>query len=175
MTRRAVSLLLLALLAAAGCSSNLDLSKSSTQMRVGVRAARSNLWREALFRFQRATQIEPADAAALNNLAVAYEGTGDFEKARETYIAALQADRSNQYIQKNYSRFVEFYSKNKKRQRGAEGDAPADAASTPAAPPPAAAPAAPSTPEGTTGEAPAEAAPATDPEAPAETPGGGAL
>jgi tetratricopeptide (TPR) repeat protein len=183
MTGRAVSLLLLALLAAAGCSSNLDLSKSSTQMRVGVRAARSNLWREALFRFQRATQIAPADAAALNNLAVAYEGTGDFEKARETYIAALQADRSNQYIQKNYSRFVEFYSKNKKRQKSVEGETPADAAA-PASPSSAPATAAPvvTPPPSDTPAAPAEQPPSEaeppaekpEPETPADPPAGGA-
>jgi tetratricopeptide (TPR) repeat protein len=104
-----------------GCSSGkLDLTKSSTQLRVGVRAARDNLWREALFRFQRAVQIDPVNAMAQNNLAVAYEGIGEFEKAREAYAAALKLDRSNQYIQKNYSRFVEFYSKNKKREKTLE-------------------------------------------------------
>jgi len=100
----------------AGCSSGLDLSKSDTQLNVGVKAARNNLWREALFRFNRAVTIDPDNALALNNLAVAYEGTGEFEKARQAYTEALRLDKSNQYIQKNYSRFVEFYSRNKKRE-----------------------------------------------------------
>src|SRR5947208_4758105 len=77
--------------------------------------ARMNLWREALFRFQRAVQINPSDAMAHNNLAVAYEANGDFEKARKEYLEALKLDKSNQYIAKNYSRFVEFTSRNKKR------------------------------------------------------------
>lgn len=113
------TLAMLALVVLSGCSSGrrLDLTKSSTQLWVGVRAARDNLWREALFRFQRAVQIDPENALALNNLAVAYEGIGEFEKARQTYTEALRLDRSNQYIQKNYSRFVEFYSKNKKREK----------------------------------------------------------
>jgi hypothetical protein len=85
------------------------------QENFGVEMARMNLWREAQFRFLRATQISPGDAMAHNNLAVAYEANGDFEKARKEYLEALKLDKSNQYIQKNYSRFVEFTSRNKKR------------------------------------------------------------
>jgi tetratricopeptide (TPR) repeat protein len=79
--------------------------------------ARMNLWREALFRFKRAVQIKPDDANAHNNLAVAYEANGDFESAAKEYREAMRLDKSNQYIQKNYSRFVEFSSRNKKRQK----------------------------------------------------------
>lgn len=130
----------------AGCRSGMDLSRSDTQLNVGVRAARSNLWREALFRFNRAVQIEPSNAMALNNLAVAYEGTGEFEKARQAYTEALRLDKSNQFIQKNYSRFVEFYSRNKKRelQIPAGGPVPSSAPATtrpaPVSPPPPAQP-----------------------------------
>lgn len=116
-------ILLLALFSALilpACSSRMDLTQASDQMDFGVRMARANLWREALFRFERATEIDPGDAQALNNLAVAYEGTGEFEKARETYTRALALDKSNQHIQKNYSRFVEFYSRNRKRETALE-------------------------------------------------------
>lgn len=125
MRRRFVNVaIVMMVLSSAACRSGLDLSKSSTQLQVGVRAARMNLWREALFRFNRAVQIDPENALALNNLAVAYEGTGDFEKARSAYTEALRLDRTNQHIQKNYSRFVEFYTRNKKRERpvGAAGN-----------------------------------------------------
>jgi len=90
-----------------------------------VQMAKQNLWREAMFRFQRAVEINPTDAQAHNNLAVAYEATGDFEKARKEYLEALKLDRSNEYIQKNYSRFVEFLSRNRKRQQPKEGTAAA--------------------------------------------------
>lgn len=89
-----------------------------------------NLWREALFRFHRAVEINPANPMAHNNLAVAYEANGDFDNARKEYLEALKLDRSNQYIQKNYSRFIEFLSRNKKRQVK-----DVKTASTPAAPP----------------------------------------
>jgi tetratricopeptide (TPR) repeat protein len=92
--------------------------------------AKMNLWREAMFRFQRAVQIEPDSAAAHSNLAVAYEATGDFDAALKEYREALRLDRSNQYIQKNYSRFVEFTQRSKKR--GAPV-APATTATTTAA------------------------------------------
>ncbi|HEU4886419.1 MAG TPA: tetratricopeptide repeat protein, partial [Thermoanaerobaculia bacterium] len=94
-----------------------DLSEASTQRRFGVRMARMNLWREAMFRFRRATQIEPDNAMAHNNLAVAYEATGDFDAAAKEYREALRLDRSNEYIQKNYSRYVEFMQRGKKREQ----------------------------------------------------------
>jgi Flp pilus assembly protein TadD len=78
-----------------------------------------NLWREAMFRFRRAVEINPSDAQAHNNLAVALEAIGDFDGAAKEYREALRLDRSNQHIQKNYSRFVEFTQKAKKREAGA--------------------------------------------------------
>jgi Tfp pilus assembly protein PilF len=132
----------LAILAvAAACSHHTDLRKPASQDNFGVQMARMNLWREALFRFERAVEINPADAMAHNNLAVAYEANGDFDKARKEYLEALKLDRTNQYIQKNYSRYVEFLSRNRKRQpkdtktAAAASTAPAPATST--QPPPA--------------------------------------
>ena len=120
-------------LAAVGCGSQHDLRKSSGQSGFGVEMARMNLWREAMFRFQRAIELKPDDAQAYNNLAVAYEANGDFENAAKAYRDAMRLDKSNQFIQKNYSRFVEFTSRNKKR-------APATGAAAPAATAPASAP-----------------------------------
>jgi Tfp pilus assembly protein PilF len=124
---------LLILTTGCGSSSRGDLSSAETQRRFGVRMAKMNLWREAMFRFRRATEIEPANAMAHNNLAVAYEATGDFDAAMREYREALRLDRSNEYIQKNYSRFVEFTQKSKKRE--AAKPPVATAAATPAAPP----------------------------------------
>lgn len=128
-----------ALLLTACRSGGGDLSNAETQRRFGVRMAKMNLWREARFRFQRASEIDPKNAMTHNNLAVAYEATGDFEAAAREYREALRLDRSNQYIQKNYSRFVEFTQKAKKRQAAPGAPAPttatsANAPATPAAP-----------------------------------------
>jgi tetratricopeptide (TPR) repeat protein len=48
-------------------------------------------------------------AAVYNNMAVAYEALGVFDKAREYYQKALSVDRDSQSLRRNYSRFVEFY------------------------------------------------------------------
>lgn len=113
--RRVVPVIAVALFAAA-CASHQDLQRPATQDDFGVQMAKMNLWREAMFRFKRAVQIDPGDARAHNNLAVAYEAVGDFESARKEYLEALKLDRTNAYIQKNYSRFVEFLSRNRKRE-----------------------------------------------------------
>lgn len=123
-----------AVVLAAGCASHSDVAKPQTQDNFGVRMAKMNLWREAMFRFRRAVEINPSDAMAHNNLAVAYEANGDFDEARKEYLEALKLDRSNAYIQKNYSRYVEFLSRNKKR--AAPKTAAAPGAATPAMPTP---------------------------------------
>jgi tetratricopeptide (TPR) repeat protein len=113
--KRLVAVIAIGLFAAA-CASHQDLQRPAAQDDFGVQMAKMNLWREAMFRFKRAVQIDPADARAHNNLAVALEATGDFENARKEYLEALKLDRGNAYIQKNYSRFVEFLSRNRKRE-----------------------------------------------------------
>lgn len=129
----ASSLILLAVLMLAGCGSS-NPEQAGTQKDFGVRMARMNLWREAMFRFKRAVEMEPNDAMAHNNLAVAYEANGDFDKAGEEYRTAIRLDKSNSHIQKNYSRFVEFTQRNKKRQQPKTG-APVPATTTTTAPP----------------------------------------
>lgn len=102
---------LLVILVPGGCRSTIDLSTARGQTQFGMQAAKMDLWREAQFRFKRAVELNPGNAMAYNNLAVAYEGIGEYEQAREAYLYALNIDRGNEYIQRNYSRFVEFHSK----------------------------------------------------------------
>lgn len=124
------------LLIAIGCRSGGggDMTRAENQRQFGVRMARLNLWREAMFRFRRATEIDPANAMSHNNLAVALEANGDFDGAAKEYREALRLDRSNQYIQKNYSRFVEFTQRAKKRDaaKPAAGAKPAPSDAVPA-------------------------------------------
>jgi Flp pilus assembly protein TadD len=136
--RKILQILALLVFGASCAHRQADLRKPSAQDNFGVQMARMNLWREALFRFQRAVDIDPADAMARNNLAVAWEANGDFDKARKEYLEALKLDRSNQYIQKNYSRFVEFLSRNRKRQQKdlKTASAPAAPQPTEVSPPP---------------------------------------
>ena len=152
-----------------GCGSGKNVQNPRSQLDFGVKAARIGLWREARFRFEKAVALDPASAEALNNLAVAYEGTGEFEKAKQIYLRALQLDRSNQFIQKNYSRFNEFYSRSERRQAPAAkpaaptGKAPASGTAVSPTPMPAA------TPGATPSPAPSPASSPTPPATPSPT------
>lgn len=79
------------------------------QMEFGVDMARQGLWREALFRFRQASRMEPGNVRAMNNLAVAYEAVGLFDKALETYRQALAASPNDGELRRNYSQFLELY------------------------------------------------------------------
>lgn len=83
--------------------------KSSSQLEFGIDMAKRGLWNEALFRFERVHSLEPNNARVLNNMAVAYEAVGKFERALETYKKALAIDSANRELRRNYAQFLEFY------------------------------------------------------------------
>ncbi len=82
---------------------------AKSQILFGVEMAELELWSEALFRFQQAERLGGRGAVVYNNMAVAYEALGVFDKAREYYLLALEADSTNANLRRNYSRFIEFY------------------------------------------------------------------
>ncbi len=80
-----------------------------SDVQFGIKMAQRGLWKEALFRFQQADHQQPNNSRLLNNIAVAYEAVGAYDKALETYKRALQANASDRELKQNYSRFLEFY------------------------------------------------------------------
>jgi len=66
------------------------------------------LKQKAIYRWERATEIDPTYAAAHNNLAIAYEHEGDLEKARASYEKALGLEPNNSFIKQNYELFKEI-------------------------------------------------------------------
>ncbi|MCX7973071.1 MAG: tetratricopeptide repeat protein [Candidatus Aminicenantes bacterium] len=76
-------------------------------LRLGVWAAEQDLWDEAIYRWQKALEKEPQSAILYNNLAVAYEKKGWWEKAKEAYETALKLAPENKYIHANYKSFQE--------------------------------------------------------------------
>jgi Flp pilus assembly protein TadD len=91
--------------------------KSSLEVKFGIDVAQKGMWREALFRFEKAVQDDPQNSSALNNLAVALEQMGDFQKARENYERALELKPNDLYIQQNYDLFREADDKRNRKKR----------------------------------------------------------
>ena len=88
-------------------------SDARAQVEFGISVAQKGLWKEAAYRWERATQIDPTYAAAFNNLAIAYEHQGDFEKARQAYEKATTLEPSNAMIRQNYDLFKEINDRTK--------------------------------------------------------------
>jgi Flp pilus assembly protein TadD len=82
-------------------------SASAEQVRFGITVAHKGLWAEARFRFERAVALDPNNAAAFNDLAVACEQQGDFIRAREAYETALRLRPGHRQIQQNFDLFRE--------------------------------------------------------------------
>ena len=91
-------------------------SEAKAQVEFGIAVAQRNLWKEATYRWERATEIDPTYAAAWNNLAIGYERLGDFDKARKAYESAMALDGSNTFILNNYTLFREIYDRQNRRR-----------------------------------------------------------
>ena len=152
------TLLLGSALVVASCGSTDIGGGAERQLGFGVSMAERGLWSEALFRFERAHQLDPNSFRVLNNLAVAYEANGRFDEALATYRRALALDPANRDLRRNYARFVEFYQSFRPEEAGgvdagAAGAPVASPAAEPAAPPAAPAGPAAAEPDGEPGAA----------------------
>jgi len=104
-----IAALLIAVLALAAAPLAADArDDAKKQVEFGISVAQRGLWREAIYRWERATQIDPTYAAAHNNLAIAYEHEGDLAKARAAYEKALELEPGNALIKQNYELFKEI-------------------------------------------------------------------
>jgi Flp pilus assembly protein TadD len=108
MSKRSVAcaLVLLSSLAAPAFADKRGDAKS--EVAFGIDVAQRGLWREAIYRWERAVEIDPTYAPALNNLAVAYEHEGQLEKARQAYEKALEIEPNNAQIRQNFELFKEI-------------------------------------------------------------------
>ena len=83
-------------------------SDAKAQVEFGIAVAQRGLWREALYRWERAADVDPTYAAAYNNLAIAYEHEGEFDKARKAYEKAVELEPNNTTIRQNFDLFKEI-------------------------------------------------------------------
>ena len=91
-------------------------SDAKEQVEFGIKVAQSGLWKEAAYRWERAVKLDPTYGAAWNNLAIAYEQQGNFDKAREAYEKAVSLEPKNLLFRQNYDLFKEINDRAKRRR-----------------------------------------------------------
>ena len=89
---------------------------AKAQVEFGIKAAQAELWKEATYRWEKATQLDPTYAQAWNNLAIGYEHQGRFDDAESAYQRAMKLDSKNALIRQNYDLFTEIYGRTKRRR-----------------------------------------------------------
>jgi Tfp pilus assembly protein PilF len=102
--------LLLALSAVAFASPSFADARNDarSQVEFGINVAQRGLWREAIYRWEKAVELDPRYAAAFNDLAIGYEHEGQLDKARKAYEKALELEPNNTQIRQNYELFKEI-------------------------------------------------------------------
>lgn len=104
-----LALLLLILISFSSCALQGTLDQDpELSIKFGLDAAKRGLWREAILRWENALKIRPNDAKTHNNLGIAYENQGDYDKAELHYKKGLELDPSNENIRINYNNFSSF-------------------------------------------------------------------
>ena len=104
-----IAALIIAVLALAAAPLAADArDDAKKQVEFGISVAQRGLWREAIYRWEKATELDPTYAAAYNDLAIAYEHEGQLDKARKAYEKALELDPNNTQVRQNYELFKEI-------------------------------------------------------------------
>jgi Tfp pilus assembly protein PilF len=109
MWKRVSTLVALATMLGAGAVYADAREDAKAQVEFGISVANKGLWKEATYRWERATKIDPTYAAAFNNLAVAYEHEGMLDKAAECYEQALKLEPDNAMVRQNFELFKEIH------------------------------------------------------------------
>jgi Flp pilus assembly protein TadD len=81
---------------------------AKSQVEFGINVAQRGLWREAIYRWEKAVELDPTYAQAYNDLAIGYEHEGQLDKARKAYEKALELAPNNAQIRQNYELFKEI-------------------------------------------------------------------
>lgn len=93
-----------------------DRDEAKAQVDFGIAVAQRGLWKEAVFRFEKAVKADPTYSAAWNDLGIGYEQLGRFAEAREAYEKAMALDPDNNFIRTNYDLFREIYDRQNSRR-----------------------------------------------------------
>ena len=101
----ATTLAVMAVASAAYADTRTD---ARAQVAFGIKVAQRGLWREAIYRWEKAVELDPTYAAAFNDLAIAYEHEGQLDKARKAYEKAVDLAPNSPEIRQNFELFKEI-------------------------------------------------------------------
>ena len=107
--RRAAPIVSLVVVLLAACSVALADRERRDLLRFAAEMAEKGNWREARFRWERASAQAPDDPRLLNNLAVAKEALGEPAGAMELYARALSLSGGQGAIAENAARAARFW------------------------------------------------------------------
>ena len=107
MLRQTFVILLLGLVIEGPTMAADERSDARAQVDFGIKVALRGLWHEAIYRWERAVDLDPTYASAWNNLAIGFEHEGRLNEAREAYETALDLAPENLDIEQNYDLFLE--------------------------------------------------------------------
>jgi tetratricopeptide (TPR) repeat protein len=72
--------------------------KGNEEVNTGIELARNNLWDKAAAIWEKETQRDIGNAAAYYNLGIAYEVSGDLDRAEQAYESALKIKTKDMYM-----------------------------------------------------------------------------
>jgi Flp pilus assembly protein TadD len=117
MNSRSVALAVLALVLLASPSFADARRDAQAQVEFGIGVAQRGLWREAIYRWEKAAELDPTYAPAFNDLAIGYEHEGQLAKARKAYEKALELSPNDQQIRQNYELFKEINDRTSQKEK----------------------------------------------------------
>jgi len=107
-----ISLSVLLILLSSSCAS----TSIYSEFEFANTVAKNELWKEAKMRWENLIPKMGKSPKLHNNLAVAYERLGEFEKAEKEYKTALKLSPNNKFIKDNYDRFEKKRSKKNEKK-----------------------------------------------------------
>ena len=90
-----------------GCATR----KVTSEFEFANKLAQKGLWKEALYRWEKASKEKKHETEIYNNMAVAYEQMGKFDQAEKMYQKALRVSPDNATVQVNLNRMKKMYKK----------------------------------------------------------------
>jgi Tfp pilus assembly protein PilF len=90
---------------------------SQSEFDFANKLAKQGLWKESLYRWEKALKAGNVSVAIYNNIAVAQEELGRFEESEKSYQKALNISPGHATVQANYDRLKKLLKKSENEKK----------------------------------------------------------